>query len=219
MTRINEIKIEKAEDTKETVDVSLHESDSEPSEEEELPDKLSVENNNVSFEFAEVHTHLQQYSDECMDIIHMQDAKIQKAKPARGKGYTSGSSCITNIVRNNKEAKICLESGSFCTCVGKDYLDRIYNSYQEKLMPIEGIKFGSASQNMHHLGIIEAEMIFPHPKGSIRLTVEFFVINEHTSKHFILGNDYLNTYGIDINNHVNRYFTIGENKRQNLPSL
>ncbi|MBW0503410.1 hypothetical protein O181_043125 [Austropuccinia psidii MF-1] len=37
-TRINEIEIDKAEHTKETNNVSLHDSDSEPSEEEELPD-------------------------------------------------------------------------------------------------------------------------------------------------------------------------------------
>ncbi|MBW0502608.1 hypothetical protein O181_042323 [Austropuccinia psidii MF-1] len=34
-----------------------------------------------------------------------------------------------------------------------------------------------------------------------------------TSQHIILGNDYLNIYGIDINNHKDRYFTIGENRR------
>ncbi|MBW0540771.1 hypothetical protein O181_080486 [Austropuccinia psidii MF-1] len=39
-------------------------------------------------------------------------------------------------------------------------------------------------------------------------------MNNCTSQHFILGNDYLNIYGIDINNHKDRYFTIGENKRQ-----
>ncbi|MBW0550939.1 hypothetical protein O181_090654 [Austropuccinia psidii MF-1] len=62
-TRINEINVEKVEDTKEATDVSLYESDSEPSEEEELPDELSIENINVSFEVTEVHTHLPQYSD------------------------------------------------------------------------------------------------------------------------------------------------------------
>ncbi|MBW0514213.1 hypothetical protein O181_053928 [Austropuccinia psidii MF-1] len=67
---------------------------------------------------------------------------------------------------------------------------------------------------MHPLGIFEAEMIFPHPTGTIRLKVEFVVINNCTSQHFILGNDYLNIYGIDINNHKDRYFTIGENKRK-----
>ncbi|MBW0568577.1 hypothetical protein O181_108292 [Austropuccinia psidii MF-1] len=207
-TRINEIEIEK-DDKTETKYVFVHESDSEPSEEEELPDELSIENINVSFEVTEVHTHLPQYSDECIDLIHVQDAKMQKTKPARGKGY-----CITNIVINKREAKIHLYSGAFCNCVGKDYLDKIYTNWQDKLIPIEGIKFSSASQNMHPLGIFEAAMIFPHPTGSIRLKVEFVVMNNCTSQHFILENDYLNIYGIDINNHKDRYFTIGKNKRQ-----
>ncbi|MBW0507351.1 hypothetical protein O181_047066 [Austropuccinia psidii MF-1] len=212
-TRINEIEIEK-DDTKETNDVSVHEGGSEPSKEDESPDELSIENINVSFEVTEVHTYLPQYSDECMDLIHVQDAKMQKSKPARGKVYTAGSSCITNNVINNREAKIHLDSGAFCTCVGKDYLYRIYTNWQDILMPIEGIKFRSASQNMHPLGIFEETMIFPHPTRSIRLKVEFFVRNNCTSQHFILGNNYLNIYGIYINNHKDIYFTIGENKRQ-----
>ncbi|MBW0542357.1 hypothetical protein O181_082072 [Austropuccinia psidii MF-1] len=50
-TRIKEIEIEQ--------DVSVHKSDSEPYEEAELPDELSIENISVSFEVTEVHTHLQ----------------------------------------------------------------------------------------------------------------------------------------------------------------
>ncbi|MBW0559795.1 hypothetical protein O181_099510 [Austropuccinia psidii MF-1] len=41
-------------------------------------------------------------------------------------------------------------------------------------------------------------------------------MNNCTSKHFILGNDYLDIYEIDINNHKDGYFTVGENKRQNI---
>ncbi|MBW0565688.1 hypothetical protein O181_105403 [Austropuccinia psidii MF-1] len=149
-----------------------------------------------------------------MDLIYVQDAKMQKAKPARGKGHKTGSSFITNIVINNREAKIHLDSGAFCTCVGKYHLDKIYTNWKDKLMPIEGIKFRSASQNMHPLGIFEPEMIFHHPTGSIRLKVKFVVMDNCTSQHFILGNDYLNIYGIDINNYKDRYFTIGENKMQ-----
>ncbi|MBW0548012.1 hypothetical protein O181_087727 [Austropuccinia psidii MF-1] len=67
---------------------------------------------------------------------------------------------------------------------------------------------------MHPLRIFEAAMILPHPTGNIRLKVDFFVMNNCTSQHFILGNDSLNIYGIDIKNHKDRYFTIGENKRQ-----
>ncbi|MBW0541079.1 hypothetical protein O181_080794 [Austropuccinia psidii MF-1] len=213
-TRIHEIEMNKVEDTKETNNVSLHDSDSEHSKEGEVPDELSIENINVSFEVTELHTHVQKYSDECMDLIHLQDAKMQKAKPSRGKGYTSGSSCIINIVINNREAKLHLDSGAFCICFGKDYLDRIYPNWKEILIPIKGIKFSGASQDIHPLGIFEAEMIFPHPAGIIRLKVEFFAMNNCTSLHFILGNDYLNTYGMNINNHKDRYFTIGQNKRQ-----
>ncbi|MBW0541259.1 hypothetical protein O181_080974 [Austropuccinia psidii MF-1] len=115
-----------------------------------------------------------------MDLIHAQDAKIQKTKPARGKGYTAGSSCIINIVINNKEAKIHLDSGAFGTCAGDDYLDRTYTNWQEQFMPIECIKLSSANQNMRPLGIFKAEIIFPHPARSIRLKVEFFVMNEYT---------------------------------------
>ncbi|MBW0562154.1 hypothetical protein O181_101869 [Austropuccinia psidii MF-1] len=139
---------------------------------------------------------------------------MQKTKPAGGKVHTAGASCITNIVINNIEAKLHLGSGAFCTCVGKDYLDRIYTNWKESLMPIEGIEFSSASQDMHPFGIFEAPMIFPHPAGSIRLKVEFVVMNNCTSQHFILGNDYLNIYRININNHKDRYLTIGKNKRQ-----
>ncbi|MBW0537628.1 hypothetical protein O181_077343 [Austropuccinia psidii MF-1] len=67
---------------------------------------------------------------------------------------------------------------------------------------------------MHPLGIFEAAMIFPYPTGSIRLKAQFVVMNNFTSQHFILGNDYLNIYGIAINNYKDRYLTIGENKTQ-----
>ncbi|MBW0547582.1 hypothetical protein O181_087297 [Austropuccinia psidii MF-1] len=62
-TRIDEIEIDQFEATKETNNISLHDSYSEPSEEEEVPDELIIENINVSFEVTEVNTHLPQYSD------------------------------------------------------------------------------------------------------------------------------------------------------------
>ncbi|MBW0489850.1 hypothetical protein O181_029565 [Austropuccinia psidii MF-1] len=134
-----------------------------------------------------------------MNLIHVQDAKMQKNKPAKGKVYTAEASCITNIVINNTEAKLNLDSSAFCTCVENNYLDRIYSKWKESLMRIEGIKFSSGSQDMHPLCIFEAEMMFPHPPGGIRLKFEVVVMNNCTSQHFILGNDYLNIYGIDIN--------------------
>ncbi|MBW0584794.1 hypothetical protein O181_124509 [Austropuccinia psidii MF-1] len=67
---------------------------------------------------------------------------------------------------------------------------------------------------MYPLGILDTNLVFPHPEGSVRLKNEIVVMESCTSQNIILGNDYLNIDGIDINNHKDRYFTIGENKRQ-----
>ncbi|MBW0584397.1 hypothetical protein O181_124112 [Austropuccinia psidii MF-1] len=72
---------------------------------------------------------------------------------------------------------------------------------------------------MKPLGIIDLTLIFPHPSQCVRIKVEFVVMDNCTSNHFILGNDYLSIYGIDISNQKDRYFTIGENKRQNFGFL
>ncbi|MBW0492765.1 hypothetical protein O181_032480 [Austropuccinia psidii MF-1] len=67
---------------------------------------------------------------------------------------------------------------------------------------------------MYPLGILDTNLLFLHPSGSVRIKTEIVVIDNCTSQHIIIGNYYLNIYGIDINNHKDRYFTTGENKRQ-----
>ncbi|MBW0501079.1 hypothetical protein O181_040794 [Austropuccinia psidii MF-1] len=81
------------------------------------------------------------------------------------------------------------------------------------LLPIEGVQFSSASNNIYPLGILDTNLVFPHQAGSIRMKTEIVVMDNCTSQQIILGKDYMRTYGIDINNHKDRYFTIGENKR------
>ncbi|MBW0587497.1 hypothetical protein O181_127212 [Austropuccinia psidii MF-1] len=67
---------------------------------------------------------------------------------------------------------------------------------------------------MKPLGIIDLTLIFPHPSQCVRIKVEFVVMDNCTSNNFTLGKDYLSIYGIDISNQKDRYFTIGDNKRQ-----
>ncbi|MBW0560064.1 hypothetical protein O181_099779 [Austropuccinia psidii MF-1] len=114
----------------------------------------------------------------------------------------------------NQEEKVSSDTGAYCTCVGKRYLKTIVPDWEEKLIPIQGLKFSSSSESMKPLGIIDLTLISPHPSQCIRLKVEFVVMENCTSNHFILGNDYLSIYGIDISNQKDRYFTIGDNKRQ-----
>ncbi|MBW0547708.1 hypothetical protein O181_087423 [Austropuccinia psidii MF-1] len=115
---------------------------------------------------------------------------------------------------NDIEYKVNLNTGAFYTCVGKDSLQAKLPGWKSHLLTIEGVQFSSATNNMYPLGILDTNIVFPHPSGSSRMKTEMVVMNNCTSQHIILGNDYLNIYGIDVNNHKDRYFTIGENKRQ-----
>ncbi|MBW0492946.1 hypothetical protein O181_032661 [Austropuccinia psidii MF-1] len=146
--------------------------------------------------------------------MNIQDDGRSKIKPARGKGYTAGASCITSILINDIEARVNLDTGEFCTCVGKDYLQAIIPGRKNHLVLIEVVQFSSASNNMYPLGRLDTNLLFPHPAGSLNIKTEIVVMENCTSQHIILGKDYLNIYGIDINNHKDRYFTSGENKRQ-----
>ncbi|MBW0553273.1 hypothetical protein O181_092988 [Austropuccinia psidii MF-1] len=84
-----------------------------------------IENITAFFEVTEVHTHLQKYIEDCHTLINIQDARMCKTKPARGEGYTAGESGITSSLENDIEAKVNLDTGAFCTCLGKDYLQAI----------------------------------------------------------------------------------------------
>ncbi|MBW0487704.1 hypothetical protein O181_027419 [Austropuccinia psidii MF-1] len=191
------------------------ESDLDSAVPEETPvEDYFIENIKAFFEVTEVHTHLAQYSKDCHNLINIQDARMCKTKPARGKGYTAAASCITSVLRNDIEEKVNLDTGAFCNCVGKDYVQEIFLGWKNHLLPIEGVKFSRASNNMYPLVILDTNLVVSHPEGSIRVKTEIELMHNFTSQHIICGNNYLNIHGIDINNHKDRYFTIGENKRQ-----
>ncbi|MBW0571217.1 hypothetical protein O181_110932 [Austropuccinia psidii MF-1] len=192
-TKINEVQvIEEVQCTEEK-----EESDQDSSVSEDTPvEDYPIQNITYFFEVKEVHTHLPQYSEDCYNLINMQDFRMCKTKPARGKGYTAGASCITLILMNDIEARVNSDTGAFCTCVGKDYLQVIIPEWKNHLLPIEGVQFSSASNNMYPLGILDTNIVFSHPAGSIRMKTEIVVMDNFTFQHIILGNDYLKIYGI-----------------------
>ncbi|MBW0549827.1 hypothetical protein O181_089542 [Austropuccinia psidii MF-1] len=210
-TKINEVQV--IEEAQRTEGKEESDPDSEVSEDTPVED-YTIEIITAVFEVTEVHTHLPQCSEDCHNLINIQDSRMCKTKPARGKGYTAGGSCITSIPMNGIEAKVNFNTGAFCTCVGKDYLQVILPEWKNHLLPIEGVQFSSFSNNMYPLGILDTNIVLPHPAGNIRMNTEIVVMDNCTSQHIILVNDYLNINGIDINNHKDRYFTIGEHKIQ-----
>ncbi|MBW0558764.1 hypothetical protein O181_098479 [Austropuccinia psidii MF-1] len=170
---INEVQvIEEAQCTEEKEESDL---DSEVSE--DIPvEAYPIENITAFFEVTEVHTHFPQYSEDCHNLINVQYARMCKAKPARGKRYTAGASCITSILMNDIEAKVNLDTGEFCTCVGKDYLHDILPGWKRHLSQIEGVQCSSGSNNMYPLGILDTDLVFPHPAGSVRRKTEIVVM-------------------------------------------
>ncbi|MBW0508927.1 hypothetical protein O181_048642 [Austropuccinia psidii MF-1] len=203
-TKINEAQVIEEVQCTEEKESNLDSAVSEDTPVEDNP----IENITAFFDVTEFHTHLPQYSEDCHNLINIQDARMCKTKPARGKEYTSGASCITSILMNDIEAKVNLDTGEFCTCVGKNYLQAILAGWKSHLLPIEGVQFSSASNNMSPFGILDTNLVFPHPAGSVKMKTEIVVMDNCTSQHIILGNDYLNIYGIDIDNHKDRDFTI-----------
>ncbi|MBW0580458.1 hypothetical protein O181_120173 [Austropuccinia psidii MF-1] len=110
------------------------ESDQDSAVSEDTPvEDYPIENITAFFEVTEVHTHLPQYSEYCCNLINIQDARMCKTKPARGKGYTSGASCITSVLMSDIAAKVNSDTGAFCTCVGKDYLQIILPEWKNHL--------------------------------------------------------------------------------------
>ncbi|MBW0567452.1 hypothetical protein O181_107167 [Austropuccinia psidii MF-1] len=167
----------------------------------------------------ESYSHLLRLSNGQLDSYKIQDSQLMKIKPNMVKGYTPGNSCITEVVTDNKLTKLSLDPGAFYSCVGKSFLKTCVPNIEEQLLPIDGIKFNSASNPMKAFGIFETTVLFPHINGNPRITVEFVVMEKCSRTLFLLRNDYLITYGIDLPNNKDRYFTIGDNKCQRFSFL
>ncbi|MBW0563288.1 hypothetical protein O181_103003 [Austropuccinia psidii MF-1] len=212
---INEIDIEKEPDFEK--DDAVENTDDKSS----IPSKSStdIEDINSTFDVIESYSHSPQLRNGKLDLSKTQDAQLMKTKPNREKGYTAGNSCITEVVIYKKPIKCLLDPGSFCSCVGKSFPNTCVPNFEDELFPIDCIKLNSASSPMKELGIFEATVIFPHINGNLRITVEFFVIENCSSTHFILGNDYSIMYGIDLHNNKDTNFTIGDNKHQTFSFL
>ncbi|MBW0513947.1 hypothetical protein O181_053662 [Austropuccinia psidii MF-1] len=191
----NEIYIEKEPDI-EKDELNEDSSDDKSSGFYESP--KDIENINATFDIIESYSHLPQLSNGQLDLSRIQDAQLIKTKPNRGKGYTAGA---------------------FCSCVAKSFLNTCVPNSEDQVFPIDGVKLNSASSPMKALGIFETNFIFPHINGNLTITVEFVVMENCSSTHFILGNDNLIMYGIDLQNNKDRYFTFGDNKFQKFAFL
>ncbi|MBW0504241.1 hypothetical protein O181_043956 [Austropuccinia psidii MF-1] len=134
----------------------------------------------------ESYSHLPQLSNGQLDLSKIQDAQLMKIKPNMGKRYTAFDSCITEVVIDNKPTKHLIDPGAFCSCVGNSFLKACGPNFEDQFLPIDGTKFNSASNLVKALGIFQTNIVSPHINGNLRITVEFFVMENCSSTHFLL---------------------------------
>ncbi|MBW0505910.1 hypothetical protein O181_045625 [Austropuccinia psidii MF-1] len=139
-----------------------------------------INNIDIIYGVIDVNSNLPQVGTSDTNLTNIQDAKMYRTKPAKGMVYKAGKSSISIVMVDNKEGKVNLDTGAYCTCLGKRYLKAIVSDLQEKLMPIQGVKFSSASESMKPLGIMDLTFIFPHPSQCFRIKVEFAVMENCT---------------------------------------
>ncbi|MBW0513479.1 hypothetical protein O181_053194 [Austropuccinia psidii MF-1] len=103
--KINEIDIEK--------DDNIIEENSDDKSSIFSESSKDIENINSTFDIMEYYSHLPQLSNGQLDLSKIQDAQLMKTKLNRGKGYTAGNSCKTEVVIDNKPTKPLLGPGDF----------------------------------------------------------------------------------------------------------
>ncbi|MBW0588383.1 hypothetical protein O181_128098 [Austropuccinia psidii MF-1] len=103
--KVNEIDIKKEPDVKKD-DVNEENSDDKSS----IISQYSkyIENINFKFEIMESYSPLQQLRNSQLDLSKIQDAKLMKTKPNRGRGYTADNSCIEEVVIDKKTPRFYL---------------------------------------------------------------------------------------------------------------
>ncbi|MBW0480238.1 hypothetical protein O181_019953 [Austropuccinia psidii MF-1] len=126
---------------------------------------------------------------------------------------------MKEAVIHKKPKKALFYPDPFCSCIGKSFCKSFVPNFEDKLLPIDGIKFNSEHNPMKALGISESAVIVPHINRNSITTVEFDAMENCSSTHFILGNHYLIMYGIYLHNNKDIFATIGDNKHQNLSFL
>ena len=154
-------------------------------------------------------SHLPQKWDPSIKIGHISEAKMLQNKPDVGKSYTTGKTCYVTALFEGEPIKVLLDIGAFCSCTSDKFLDTCYPEWKNNLLPVPKAKFSSCNATMNSLGVIVMPLIFAHTKGSVRMTVEFVVLQNALCDYLIFGNDTFCLYGIDIFQSKDRFFTIG----------
>ncbi|MBW0474158.1 hypothetical protein O181_013873 [Austropuccinia psidii MF-1] len=129
---------------------------------------------------------------------HTQYAPTFLVTPTKGMAYIHGMPTKRTVCIYNSQQLFIIDSRSHCSIVGRNYLDHHFPNWEKHLLPTKAKNFKSASEKMTSIGTIIKEIIIPSRKGNVRLSPEFFVLEDAHIQAFLLGTDCQRMYGIDI---------------------
>ncbi|MBW0572113.1 hypothetical protein O181_111828 [Austropuccinia psidii MF-1] len=128
--------------------------------------------------------------------------------------YIHGTATKMTFSLENAQHPIIIESGAHLLIDAREYMEKQFPNWEEKILPTKESNFKSASGKMTFIGINIKEIAIPHRKGDIRLNSEFLVLEYLHIQGFLLGTDYQRMYGIDIYTREKRHITISTKKEK-----
>ncbi|MBW0521478.1 hypothetical protein O181_061193 [Austropuccinia psidii MF-1] len=123
----------------------------------------------------------------------------------KGMAYIHGKATKMNVCVENAQHPLIIDSGTHCSIVAREYLDRDFQNWKKQLFPNKANSFTSESRKVKYIGTILKEIIIPHREGNIRLNTEVLVLEYSHIQGFLLEKDYHKMYGIGIYNSKNRH--------------
>ncbi|MBW0550617.1 hypothetical protein O181_090332 [Austropuccinia psidii MF-1] len=132
---INDIvKTEDHNDKEEELDSEKDTEESETSESDQII-IINAQINNIDliYEVLDVNPRLPQVGASDTSLKNIKDAKFYRKKPESVMGYTAHKSSISIVMVESQEAKVNLDTGAYCTCVGKSYLKTTVPDWEENL--------------------------------------------------------------------------------------
>jgi hypothetical protein len=74
---------------------------------------------------------------------HIEDARLMRCKPDKGKAHLIGFQTITPVLINHQEYPCLLDSGASCSIISNQLLLKILPDWESSLMPITHARFHS----------------------------------------------------------------------------
>ncbi|MBW0531986.1 hypothetical protein O181_071701 [Austropuccinia psidii MF-1] len=103
--------------------------------------------------------------------------------------YIHGTATKMTVCIDNSQHPLIIYSGLHCSIVARSYLNHHFPNWENELLPTKAKNFKSSSRKTTPIGTIINEVIIPHRKGNIRLSPEFFVLEDAQTQGFLLGTD------------------------------